>query len=155
MGAALYDLKSITLTLGGFQIEGFAENEAIRFEWADDAARVTHTADGAMVVSRSTIDTLFVTLSVMNTSDSYRELAAQVYEQHGFGLPRELRPNQIGPNPFQMIDGPIGDFCNSRHAVYLNRPNLDKSSNAGMTQFRLALNKPRFQFGLNTAFNTV
>lgn len=149
MAVALYDLKQVTCTLDGIELGGYAENEALRFEWFDDAATITHTADGRMVASRTTIDTVLLTISLMQSSDSHRELAAAVHQQHGFGLPRGARPNVILPNPFQMLDGPIGDFCNSGFATYLSRPNLDKNRTMGMVQYRLALPNARFSFGLN------
>ena len=70
-----YDLQSVYLTLGGYRIGGYGEDGGIEFEYSADIGELKTGADGQSVFSRINNPAMLCTITVMETSLSYKQLA--------------------------------------------------------------------------------
>lgn len=126
-----YDLKSVYLLVGGYRIGGFGEEGAIAFEYGADLVEPTVSADGQGTVSRSNDDSMTATVTVMETSKSYKDLAALLIAQQA--------QSPITRLEFMMKDEINGDKVSGRYAVFLNRPTPNKGKKVGEREFKLWL----------------
>jgi len=69
-----YDLASVFLLIGGYQIGGFGEDGAVSFEYGKPVASAKVGGDGQAVVSRNNDYSMTATITVMESSKSYKDL---------------------------------------------------------------------------------
>ena len=127
-----YDLSKVRCIVGTFVIGGFAADGGVEIEQAADIGEVTTGATGETVFSANNDKTLFVNITVLETSKSYRNLAALMKLQ-------EARIGPILPLPFLLVDAINGDTISSAYATFVARPGLAKGKTVGERVFRLAL----------------
>lgn len=140
-----YDLKAVYLLVGGYRIGGFGEQGAVSFEYGSNLVETTISADGQGTVSRSNDDSMTATITVMETSKSYKDLAALMVAQQA--------QSPITRLEFLMKDDINGDKVSARHAVFTMRPKPNKAKKVGEREFELWLPNAgeNAQFGANIA----
>lgn len=126
-----YDLKYVTLIVGGMLISGYGEEGGIEFEYSQDIGEVTASADGSPTFSRFNNGIVLCTITVRESSDSYRDL--------GMLLNAQQLQMEIQPLPFLMNDLINGDNIADQYAVFVQRPGLNKAQEVGDRSFVLAL----------------
>lgn len=128
-----YDLKQVYLTLGGYRIGGYGEAGGIDFEFGADILETTVGADGDAVVSRTNNQSMTCSITVMETSHSYRRLAEMMDAQ--------AEEEEIGRLEFLMEDELNGDKVTAERAAFVKRPAPSKSKKVGERTFVLFLAK--------------
>lgn len=136
-----WDLKEVYLVVGGERIGGFGDDDAIQIEPNADAVTMTTGADGETVGSRTNDRSHVVTLSLMQTSQGYRDLYAQFVEQQG--------EQRISRRAFRLYDANTGFVCRSDHAIFLNNAIPTFSKEAGSIEIRIGLPSPDFEVPLS------
>ena len=126
-----YDLNSVFLVIGGRRIGGFGEDGGIEFEFSTERGEMAIIADGQATFSQTNNNLMFATVTVMETSKSYRDLA-DLYTTQAAEAPKE-RLN------FLMEDELSGDKVTDQYAVFIAVPAPSKGRVAGEREFRIAL----------------
>lgn len=126
-----YDLKAVDLVIGGVVIDGFGPDDAIEFEWASEIGESTVGADGSPVFSRYNDQRLMCRITLLETTQGYRNLAALMAAQ--------AAQEAIQPLSFLMRDRINGDEVHDRFATFMERPTPSKGRTAGTRTFRLVL----------------
>lgn len=126
-----YDLRRVYLLIGGYQIGGYGADGGIELEWAEDIGEGVVGADGLGTFSRSNNKAATVTVTVMETSQSYRDLATLMATQEA-----ETEISGLG---FLLKDDINGDKVAEQYPVFLSRPGISKTKKAGERQFKLWL----------------
>jgi hypothetical protein len=126
-----YDFARVVLVLGGYDISGYGEDGGVDVENAAVIAEDTVGADGDVTISRTNDARLYVTINVMETSRSYRDLALLQAAQEAQG--------EITALPFMLRDLNNGDQITSNNAVFLERPTSSKGRAVGERAFKLLL----------------
>lgn len=126
-----YDLMSVFLLVGGYRIGGYGEEGGIDVEWSSDLVETSVGADGQATASRSNDASATVTITVKETSRSYRDLATLMAAQQS--------QEAILPLQFRLKDDRNGDKINDDNAVFINRPGVSKKKKAGEREFKLFL----------------
>jgi len=126
-----YDLQSVYLTLGGYRIGGYGEDGGIEFEYSADIGELKTGADGQSVFSRINNPAMLCTITVMETSLSYKQLANLMQAQAAL--------EQIERLEFSMEDEINGDKVTEQYATFIARPVPSKGKAAGERQFKIAL----------------
>ena len=144
MAAKTYNIKAVTAILGSFPLGGgYGEDGGLEFEWDADLFEVTVGADGETAYSRTNNDNVTLTITVMESSRAYKDLATLMQAQ----LLLVDNGAPIAPLNFSMYDPINGDSCASQYAVFLNRPAPSKSGTIGEREFRISLNNAAALFG--------
>jgi hypothetical protein len=126
-----YDLRRVILIIGGFEISGYDDDGAIEYENGAPIGEMTSGADGHATFSRNNDGTLTATISVKETSKSYRDLAGLLEAQEAQG--------EILPLPYMMRDLNNGDEVKAQYATFLERPVSSKGKGAGSRDFKIGL----------------
>lgn len=126
-----YDLASVYLLVGGYRLGGFGEEGGIEFEYGADIGETKVGADGQATFSRNNNDSMTATITLMETSKSYRDLAALMQAQ--------IDAETIEALSFRMEDEINGDKVSARYATFLTRPTPNKGRAAGERQFKIFL----------------
>lgn len=126
-----YDLASIFILLGGRRLGGFGEEGVIEFEFGSDIGEPTKSADGDVTFSRSNDHSMIATITLMETSKSYRDLAEMMHTQQAQEVIESLA--------FLMSDEINGDKITDNYATFLTRPAPNKGKKVGERQFKLLL----------------
>lgn len=128
---ATYDFKAVTTTIGGILIGGFSEDGGISYEMAADIGESAVGLGGEVVFSRYNDLRVFVDISVMETSRSYKALMDLLTLQQAQPI--------IAPLPFVSRDNISGETVTSDYAIFQTRPTPTKNRQAGVRTFRLLL----------------
>jgi hypothetical protein len=142
--AKRYDLKAVDLIIAGLRITGFGENAAIEFEEERDLGEITVGADGAAIFSSLNSKTLFVTITLLESTVGYTTLAGIMQAQianHDLGLPTL-------PIAFLMTDRLNGDSVASVDTFFVQRPVASKGRTVGERVFRLVLPDANRTYGI-------
>lgn len=130
----VYDLKRNFLLIGGFRIGGFGEDAAITYEYGADIFEHNAGADGLVTFSRTNDLRMIATVTVMESSPSYRRLGLLLGQQLA-----ELQAGPILPLPFSHTDSLNGDVINSPQCVFVSFPTPNKSRTVSEREFQIAL----------------
>lgn len=126
-----YDLDKVLGTLGGYRIGGHGETGAFEFEMASDIGDHSVSADGQVTFSRNNDKRVILTITVMETSVSYKDL--------GVLMKAQQLQSPIEPLVFFMQDSINGDEVEEQYATFLTRPGPSKGKKVGERQFKLLL----------------
>lgn len=126
-----YDLKAVYLTIGGYRIGGYGASGGVSMAYGADIATPTVGADGEAAVSRSNDNSMTATITVMETSKSYRDLATLQAAQ--------MAQEAITRLEFSLEDEINGDKFSDQYAVFLNRPDVAKGKGVGERVFKVFL----------------
>ena len=130
-----YDFRQVTLVIGGFDIGGYGDDGGIDVEWGADVGEMSVGIDGEATFSADNNESATVTITVKETSRSYRDLAGLYTTQ------KAQRP--IEALNFLMRDAINGDEVKDRFAAFLSLPGMSKGKTAGERVFVLALPNAR------------
>ena len=127
-----YKFSQIRLYIGGFRVQEFGEDGGITFEYNSDLVETAVSADGKPVFSENNDPLMFCSVTVMQTGEGYKQLAALVEAQ---------KRNVTGllTVPFLLKNRYQGDIISSPWCVFLSRTPLDLQRTAGTAEFRMAL----------------
>jgi len=141
MGSPLktYDLKRVTCFVNVNLLSGYGESGAISAEWVEDIGEITTGADGEQVFSRSNNRGMRVSITLMETSRSYRDLYTELVAQ---GI-----LNQVPIGIFSLLDLINGDSITSEYFVFTKRPTVAKGKKAGERVFEIFLPDPLVTMG--------
>ena len=122
-----YDLKSVYLTIGGYEIGGYGADGGIEFANGSPVREAMVGADGHGVSSETNDKSMTCTITVMETSKSYRDLAT-------------LARNQDGQRPLEALsflcrDILNGDEVSEPYAVFLEHAVPSKGKSASERVF--------------------
>lgn len=127
-----YNFKDGTvLIIGGRQIGGFAEDGGVEYEFPSEIYEHVSGADGQVTISQMNDFRMIATVTLMETSKSYRDLFQMLRTQEAqlLKLPLAyLHRDQI--NGDQVLGG---------QAVFLGWPAPSKSRTAGEREFQILL----------------
>lgn len=127
-----YNFKDgVVLIIGGRQIGGFAEDGGVEYEFPSDIYEHISGADSQVTISQLNDHRMIATITLMETSKSYRDLFQMLRTQEAqlIKLPLSyLHRDQIN-----------GDQVLSGSAVFLGYPAPSKSRTAGEREFRILL----------------
>ena len=126
-----YKLSNVYLLLGGYRIGGFGESGGVEFEYGADLGEATVGADGQTTFSYSNDNTMTATITVMETSKSYKDLAALMQAQ--------VAQEVISRLEFLMNDEVNGDKISDKYATFVTRPTPNKAKKAGERVFKILL----------------
>jgi hypothetical protein len=131
-----YNLGLLAVTIGGIPIGGgAAEDGLITFENGSDLFEKTKGATGLTTYSLLNDDEVEATITVMETSRAYANLAALMLAQVAAVSTTGVLP----PLPFNMLDPSTGDTISAVTAVFMARPVQNKARVAGPREFRVSL----------------
>lgn len=131
MGSYNYDLKAVDVVIGGVLLRGYGPDDAVSFERAAPIGEVTTGGDGEHAFSRNNNDAMFCTLTLMETSQAYRDVASLMQAQEA--------QTPIARLSFVMRDRINGDTCSSNRATFVEGPVPSKGKAVGTRTFRLFL----------------
>lgn len=130
-----YDLKFHNIiTFGGIQLGGFGEDSAVEYEYPSDQFEDVVGADGEVTVSSLNDNRVYATITLMETSASFRELDALRKSQMA-----AARRGPILPLPWLHVDRVRGDTIADAFGVFMDRATPSKGRTAGERQFRILL----------------
>jgi len=147
MPASSYNLKAVTLSIGGIPITGgFGENDAITLEWVANNYSAKTSADGRRHYSVINDETLKVTLTLMPTTRAYTLLAGQMQAQKAAAATGVLLPQA-----FHLFDLNNGDTFSGDTTVFMTKPSPSKGLEESEVTLELEVPNARALFGtLNT-----
>lgn len=125
-----YDFASQNILVAGRRLTGFDDDGTVSYEFEGD--RWTHTAgaDGLVTLSRVNDPRVVATLTIKETGKAY-EILAQLHK-------KQKDPSAPGIS-YRHRDPFVGDVITSGSAFFLNRPGIEKASEAGSREFTLLL----------------
>lgn len=130
-----YNIAGNTVIIGGYDLGGYGEDGGLEYEFAEDIGEMTVGALGDAAFSYNYNDLVFVNVTVMETTRTYRDLytllAAQLTALRQ-GLP-------ITPLNYFHQDANNGDLVTSAYAAFIQRPGPTKQRTVSERTFRLAL----------------
>lgn len=132
MAVKNYNFKDGNLIIiGGERVGGFAEDGGIEYELAADTYEDVNGADGITTISQLNDPRMYATITLMETSKSYRVLA---------NLWR-IQKEQLIKLPMPMIHKDIinGDETKEVQAIFMAPPVPSKARTAGEREFRILL----------------
>lgn len=122
-----YDLKAVYLTIGGYEIGGYGTDGGIEFAMGAPIGEGVIGADGAGTFSRNNDKSMTCTITVMETSKSYRDLATLARNQ--------AAETPIGALAFLCRDTINGDEVSEPYAVFMEHGVPSKAKAAGERVF--------------------
>lgn len=139
--ARSYDLKLVVCTIGGVEISGYGESDAITPDWAAPITEETVCADGDVIFNRINDKRLKVTLTLMATSRALNLLVGLIETQHGdiSGTPRPV----LIPLPFLLTD-PATGMSYSGEAVFTDRPAMPFGKTVGEVEIMFTVPKASY-----------
>lgn len=138
-----YDLKRVYLSIGGYQIGGYGTDGGIEFAFGSPIGEGSVGADGQGTFSRNNDPSMTCTITVMETSRSYRDLATLARNQ--------AAEAPIGAMPFLMRDELNGDSVSDPYAVFMEHAVPSKGRTAGERVYVLWLPNAREDATYGTA----
>lgn len=131
-----YSFEKNFLIINGVRIGGFDDEGGIEYEYDSDLFEVTIGADGEATASYVANDLMAVTITLKETSDSYRILANLAASQRliartGTGGLLQISYKHFDPN--------VGDVVTTNSAIFMGRATPNKGRVAGSREFRLAI----------------
>jgi len=130
-----YDLASVFLLIGGYQIGGFGEDGAVSFEYGKPVASAKVGGDGQAVVSRNNDYSMTATITVMESSKSYKDLFTLYSAQQEEEAFERLE--------FRMEDEINGDKVADQYCAFLELPAPNKARSASEREFKVFLPNAR------------
>ena len=130
-----YNIAGNTVILQGYDLGGYGEDGGLEYEFAEDIGEMTVGALGDSVFSFNYNDLMYVNITVLETTKTYRDLFTLMSVQMEAlrnGLP-------ITPLSYYHADASNGDVVKSAFAVFVQRPAPSKSRTVSERVFRLAL----------------
>lgn len=128
-----YKFDQNIITIGGRRIAEFGDDGGIEYSWNSNLVEPAVTADGVPVFSQISDPLCMATLTVKQTGEGYKYLAALVRAQ-------DLAvAGSIGPIPFLHTNLLQGDVFRSAYVIFENYPEPSFSKNADEVEFRLYL----------------
>jgi len=133
MGTPLktYNLTKCIFTLDEVRITGFGVDSVAEYERPSDIIEDDVSADGQVVASVTNDNRMYVTITLMETSLAYRQLATKFQIQNAL--------TTIVPMKFLMHDLVNGDRIVEQYAMFKKMPVPSKGKKAGERQFQLLL----------------
>lgn len=144
--ARTHDLSQLNLSIGGVLVSAlaFAGDGGLEFENGADVFSKKVGAGGAAVYNKLGDKTLDGTLTVMQSSAAYRQVAILQQAQ-------ERAPGAIAPMPFLMFDPITGTKVASQDCVFMTRPLPSMGVEDGDIEFKFSLPNPQITHApLNT-----
>ena len=133
-----YSFEATKLNVGGLDITGYGESMGIALAWETDALVPSTGIDGEVTYSLISNKNALMTVTVMNTSKGYRDLAALQRAQE-----TQVKAGiSLNIMTVMYVDPFIGDTITSAKGRLLNRPNLSKGAVAGEVEFRIHIANP-------------
>lgn len=131
-----YVLASNTFILGALNLSGFGDEGAVEYAaTTEDDAEIVTGYDGGSVINWSQDGGVIATVSVRETSRTYRELGALLQAQRlllSQGLPSV-------PYPWTHIDAFNGDKISVPDARIISGPGLTKTNRFSNRPFKIFL----------------
>lgn len=109
-----FDLTRVTLIIGGYDISGFGEGDAISIEPMSAAMESSVGQDGQRSYSRSNDFGAKVTITVRQNSRAFRDLHALQVAQDAAPSPPDI--------PFLLVDANTGERIADRQTIFMTRP---------------------------------
>lgn len=138
--ARTHDLSQLILSIGGIVVGGFAGDGGIEFENGADVWTKKVGAMGDVVYSKTGDKSLDGTITVLQSSFVYRQLAALQQAQ-------ERALGRIAPLPFIMFDPISGTKVTSIDCVFMARPLASMMVEEGDIEFKISLPRPVIEHG--------
>lgn len=130
-----YDLKYHNhVIIGGVRIGGYGDDAALEYEYGGDQFEDIVGADGEVTVSALNDNRMYVTITLMETSASVKDLEMLRKIQRS-----AARVGAIPPMPYNHVDHIRGDTITSAYAVFMDLPAPTKARTAGTREFRILL----------------
>lgn len=126
-----YKLLRVMFTLDEIRITGFGVDSVAEFERPSDIIEDDVTADGQVVVSYTNDNRMYVTITLLETSLAYKQLADKFNVQNA--------QDTLLPMKFLMIDLTNGDRVGEQFAVFKKMPVPTKGRKASERQFQILL----------------
>ena len=138
-----YDLMANFVTLAGVRLGGWGEDGGVEYAFESDNFEHISGADDSTVVSKINDGRLVATVTVLETSATYRHLAQLAIAQLATIGP-------VLPLAWGHVDLGNGDAINDGQAVMLNLPGPSKGRKVGTREFKILLpnGKNLIQLGL-------
>jgi hypothetical protein len=131
-----YNLKAGNLVIiGGIVVGGYGKDGGLAYEYAADRYQDDNGADGQTTVSVLNDNRVYVTITLMENSPAYKELAAIQRLQEA----QAATPLGVLPLPYLHTDMNNGDAIASGYAVFLTKPAPSKSRTVGEIEFKILL----------------
>lgn len=129
-----YNFKDGNILIIGTEfVGGYGEDGGIEYEYPSDRYEDVNGADGVTTVSKLNDDRVYVNITVMETSKSYRVLA---------NLQKTQEAQLIHtPLPFIHNDQINGDNVADSYCLFKTKPAPSKARTAGERVFQLMLPK--------------
>lgn len=126
-----YDLKAVHLVIGGYLISGYGADGGIEFEFGAPVGEFSVGADGQGTFSRNNDPSMTATITVMETSRAYRDLATLARAQ--------AAATPIPALSFLCRDTVNGDSVSDPNAIFVETPAPSKGKAAGERVFVIVL----------------
>lgn len=130
-----YDLKKVLVTIGGYRIGGWGNDGGIELAYQSPVGELSTGADGQSTFSRNNDPVMIATITVMETSRSYRDLYTLARAQ--------AATDAITPLAFLLKDPISGDAVADDYATFVETPAPSKAKTAGERVFVVALPNAR------------
>lgn len=138
-----YDFKQGNiLVIGGVEVGGYDEDGSITYEFPSELYERKNGADGQTTVSRLNDDDVLCTVTLLESSPAYKQLALLMNFQ--------LNQNPIIPLPFVHVDINNGDEIVSAYTVFMTRPTPTKGRTVGTREFQVLLPNVARDIGFGT-----
>lgn len=131
-----YNFELCRLIIGGVIVGGYDDEGGVEYEPANDINEMTVGADGEATNSHITNDMVVATITLKETSKSYRDLMELAQEQW---RTQRTPGGGAGAVSYTHFDPSTGDEIRERQAIFLNRPGQNKTRTAGSREIRMAL----------------
>lgn len=137
MGAVKsYDFRKVITTVGRINLSGYGDDGGIEVDWGSAAMEKAVGAYGDVTYSKINDESCTVTITVRESSRTYRDLMALQRTQAAGEGP-------IEPLAFYMRDLINGDELKDRYCVFMELPSMSKGRTAGDRVFVLDLPNAR------------
>lgn len=130
-----YGIAGSTVILGGFDLGGYGEDGGLEYEFASDIGEMTVGSLGDTVFSHNFNDLVFVNITVLESTKTYRDLFGLMNAQ--LLLMRQGLP--ILPLNWYHLDAFNGDLVKCPYPTFVQRPGPSKKKKVSERVFRLAL----------------
>lgn len=133
--ARFYNFERVRVFVGGIRVGGYDDDGGIEFEFDEDINAPSVGADGEVTFSHNNNDMMVATITLKETSRSYRQLSDLIQVQTA----AQRTGGGLAAVSFSLFDLETGDQVTEGQAVFLNRPSPSKSKQAGSREIRLGL----------------
>ncbi len=140
-------LAANTAILGPLNLSGYGDEGALEYApTSEDDVEVVAGYDGGVVANHILDDSVILTISVRETSRTYRELGALLQLQRA----ARSRGQAVPRYPWRHIDALNGDEVNVAATIFVGGPGLTKTNRFSNRPFKLLLPNAKlsFRYGL-------